>query len=421
MEDQTAHIVQSTLQGVAKIAAAASGLPASSIALQSAPKGPVVSFADWLEAKQSSMALCSAATRLRLAQKDALVDANEISVRQSLSLMKSVTKQEKVVEELNSAAEEGKKKLAAMAENDPGRDAQAAAVKTATAAADAAQKQLETLKKSQQALTEASSNASNRLVNARKELTLTTVTNFSPEPAEWTGNAIKAPALVSVQLGGAKEALKAWMDENAVRNYCKKNVAMCTDEWPGNALKVLYAEAALYPPFTELAATPPPQSGSVIYRQPVRTWTFVCKEAPCLDEAGKLRAQQKDILLTSAVDVPQLGVLASLPLRNTAFQNNTLTASFAETGALIKLSYVTNASAAAAADTFTSSADVFLKYKDAMRTEESSALEQPKAQVDARTALLKAQLEEEKAKVELANFLKSNANSSTAGVSDSTP
>ena len=153
----------------------------------------------------------------------------------------------------------------------------------------------------------------------------------------------------------------------------------------------------------------------------MRTLLFVCKETSCLDDAGKLQARQKDILLSSAFDVPQLGVLAALPLKNTAFQNNTLTASFAETGALTKLSYVTNASAAAAADTFTKSADIYLQYKDAKRTAEKSKLDQAKAEVDANTALLKSQLEEEKAKADLANFLKGNGNTSTTGASDGTP
>ena len=96
-------------------------------------------------------------------------------------------------------------------------------------------------------------------------------------------------------------------------------------------------------------------------------------------------------------------------------------ASFAETGALTKLSYVTNASAAAAADTFTKSADIYLQYKDVKRNEEKSKLDQAKAEVDANTELLKSQLEEEKAKADLANFLKGNSNTSTAGASDGTP
>jgi hypothetical protein len=421
LDDQTGTIVQSTLQSAAKIAAAAIGLPISFVE-QAAPTGPVASFADWLKSRQSLYSpLCSAATRLKLAQKDALVAANEASAKKNLDLTKSMTHQEKVVADLAKAVDDNKKKLEAMAENDKGRDALTAVVKTATEEANAAQKKLDELKKSQQAIAEASSKLSDQLSKARKQLTLTTVTNFSPEAAIWRDNMVEQQAVVSIELGGAKEALEAWMDKNWVSNYCRKDKELCANGWPGNSAEALFAQAALNPPFTELVSVPPPPLGNVVYRQPVRALLFVCKKNSCLDNAGKLQAQQEDILLSSAVDVPQLGVLAALPLKNTAFQNNTLTASFAETGALTKLSYVTNASAAAAADTFTKSADIYLQYKDAKRTAEKSKLDQAKAQVDANTELLKSQLEEEKAKADLSNFLKGNANTSTTGASDGTP
>jgi hypothetical protein len=131
---------------------------------------------------------------------------------------------------------------------------------------------------------------------------------------------------------------------------------------------------------------------------------FVCKEVGCLDAAGLPSASPAHRLMASPVDVPQMGLLATLPLVNGPFQNNTLGAAFAENGALLELSYKSNAAVAKAAAVFDASADSLLKFSEAKRKQESEKLKVSKAEIDARTGLINSQLALEQAQANLDKF-----------------
>lgn len=419
LADQTAAVVQSTLQGAARIASAVNGIPVvGGFIVQSMPNTPVSSFEDWFEKqvnKLDDLSPCSATTKLQILQKNILLKANSSFAQQILNLEKDISNQEKTVTKLTTDLSKETKKLADMADNDPARTAQDQAVKTAEKAVTAAKKILADHNSSKKSLEDSSSKLTTNLANVRKQLTLSAVTHFSPEAAVWgkidknkEDLEIKIPAIISIMISGAEEALDLWLDKDKVKTYCSKG-ASCDNERPKSALKSLSAQAAIYPSLASLSKVPPPTIKSVVYRNPLRTMLFVCKEQLCIDENGKPSAEHKNILLASVVDVPQLGVLASLPLKNSAFQNNTLTATFAESGTLTKLTYVTNATAQAAAETFTKSADVFLQYKAAKLNEEKTKLEQTKLETDAKTELLKSQLAEEQARADLIKFLQDSS------------
>ncbi|MEG0885536.1 MAG: hypothetical protein RSH52_30265, partial [Janthinobacterium sp.] len=94
-------------------------------------------------------------------------------------------------------------------------------------------------------------------------------------------------------------------------------------------------------------------------------------------------------------------------LKNETFQNNTLGASFAETGTLTKVIYKSNAAAVKAAAVFESSADTVLKFTDAKRLQESTKLDANTAELESRKKLIDAQLSVEKAQADLDNFRES--------------
>jgi hypothetical protein len=220
-----------------------------------------------------------------------------------------------------------------------------------------------------------------------------------------------------LRLDGVDEAIKAWLDPVRVAALCKQNqqAAVCHQGKDSLHAK-LVAEAAVYPSFSQhlkAAASTNAKAGEqagpdvivdLVYRQPLRTTLFVCKEIACLGPNGLPDAIPANRLLASPIDVPQMGLLASLPLKNGVFQNNTLGASFAENGALLELSYKSNAQAAKAAAVFDASADTFLKFSEAKRKQESEKLKTSKTEVDARKDLVKAQLELEKAQDDLDKF-----------------
>jgi hypothetical protein len=83
----------------------------------------------------------------------------------------------------------------------------------------------------------------------------------------------------------------------------------------------------------------------ILYRMGAPSRTHICRVDTLTDTDVTMHAcvamheDDPALLFHEDRSIPQLGRLASLPLRNGAFQNNTLVAEFSESGALIKVSY----------------------------------------------------------------------------------
>lgn len=401
LKDQTGELVESVIQGGVKISAAASGIPLG-LKVQKGVSTSVVPYADWLKNQQKSTSLCSAKTRLRLAQRNLLKTTNDSLAKKNIDKLNEITQQKEIISKLDDELTEKKKKLESLDESDPEHTSlteniqkHIALIETAKASLDSQEKSLEQIEKD-------SSKAAEDLDKIRKSLTNTVAIDFIPEPAKWAkrtnGEKIITDApQISSEIYGADIALRAWLDTDLVSNFCEES--LCSNGLPKGAVESLYAEVTLHPSLKNVGSFLQPADGSVIYRQPVRSPLWICKEKPCFDPVNKTMVEPEHILLSSFVDVPQLGVLASLPLFNWPFQNNNLVASFSETGALTKLSYTTNATAVSAAETFAQSADTYLDYRKAK-------LEEPKETVEANTELLEAKLEELKAQSALNEYLK---------------
>lgn len=394
LDDQTGAVIQGIVNGVAKLAAASSGFPLSLVTAHAAARAVApLSFAEWKRDVADSNALCNSSTRLKLLQRAALETQAEDDADNNLLKAKKTEKLEEVLISAVAKRDAAKAELDDLEDGDPKKPAAAAALSLASNDVKAAKKAVADSRAEQMASSEAAGKVVARLTAIRKALTFSKVTTIRPEPG----------ATPTFSIEGIDEAAEAWLDMRRSDAYCRGQSVRCQGRWPIELVRALKVQAAIYPQF----ATATPVSTvitSIVYRQPVRATLFVCKEQDCLGPNGTPAAPETHVLLSSQVDVPQFGALATLPLKNGPFQNNSISASFSENGALTKVTYKSNAAAAKAAEVFESSADTVLKYKDAKRKQETTKLENSATEVQARTKLLEAQLALEKAQADLDNF-----------------
>lgn len=415
IDDQTDKVIKGAVDGIVKLAKASSGgfLPDLS---ESAPK--MQSFTEWKRGIQP----CNVATQLRLAQRNALAKQAERDEEVNLILVTETNELANKV--VNEIVERDKKQAVfdGLESGDPEEPKAAAELKLAKQNVKNAQKELAKAKEKQSAALEESGSVASKFLAIRKKLTLTKVTTITPESGT-------KPIF---DLRGLDEVRTDWLENERVVESCNKNPKECI-------MDKMKAQAVIYPMFmgkiaevkkkevegkdsgshTKTAGLPPDidptkEANGVFYRQPARSTLFVCKEQDCLDpdNADKPAVEAKNLLLSTVIDIPQLGTLATLPLKNGTFQNNTIGASFAEDGALTQLIYKTNAVAAKAAGVFDASAETALQYKEAKRKQETAKLGQSKSEVEAQEALLEAQLSLEKKQDELDKYRK-DKNAST--------
>lgn len=148
-----------------------------------------------------------------------------------------------------------------------------------------------------------------------------------------------------------------------------------------------------------------PQKNLIVYRQPADGILAICSGKPCMDSAtGELQVPESERLLSTATPVPQLGVLATLAVRNGPFEDNVLKASFRPSGMLEKLEVSTKASATEASAAFKDSVDAIAKYKDLKRKEDVQKLGEQTDLLKAQKAQLDAELELEKSRKALDDF-----------------
>lgn len=398
IDDQTGPAIQSVLGGVAKFAAAAGGFPLSlGTKPQAAGSKPFQSFSAWKDANSSVVSPCKSDIKLKLYQRAGLEAQADANAEDALAQQKKVDKLDAAQVKAIAELEKAKAALKEIDSGDPKRHEAEALVKKTTGDAKLAAKAVLDAKSELDDLAQAGDKVATRLAALRKGLTVVHTTTFRPTFESR-----------SLHVAGELEAISAWTNEATLKS-CAEKTDMC--DGVKNFETAISAYVAIHtPPLPKIAANAMADVG-VYYRQPLRGVLVVCKKAQCTNDAGLLTAGPDSILLNTPADVPQLGALAVLPLKNVPFQNNTISASFAESGALTKVTYKSNAAAAKAAEVFEASADTVLKFKDAKRKQESTKLDSSAAELDSQKKLVEAQLALEKAQADLDAFRSSQKKS----------
>lgn len=388
IDDQTGPAIQSFVSGVAKVAAAVGGFPLGGV--QTAAAATIKSFAEWKASEVDTLGLCKPDVRLRLMQRAGLHAQLEADGEVGMAMLKKIAKLEKAQVEQIALRDKLKGALEDMDEADPKRSQAAAALKKGEADLRAAAKSVADAKAEFLAAQEGSEKTAARLASIRKSLTVSRSTVIRPDQTK-----------LNFALEGAADAEEAWVNPR-VQEICKVD-ARCDIDF-GKLRQSLAAHAGIAAAVRKVAPMSAAVAEGIVYRQPVKAMLLVCKQRPCVDDAGGLAAEPSAVVLSGPVDLPQLGPLAVLPLKNTAFQNNTIAASFSEGGALTKLTYKSNAAAAEAAKVFDASADTVVKFKDAKRNQEKAKLDVAASELEARKKMVEAQLALEKAQADLAKF-----------------
>jgi hypothetical protein len=407
LEDQSGQAIVSTLKGLTNLAAMAGGFPLPAVAAAEGAgdlRGPR-SFSDWQadrrRANKPSLDLCKAPALLRLDRAKNLEAGVERLAEAIRTADKAVLAATALVEEVEVELAAAKARLEKLP---PGHaDIPALNVTIGTLAA-----KVVTLgggvagaKRDRKAQDDALKLAEADLLKVKSQLTLRSPIHFAVDR-----NAQEAEIL------GRKEAAEEWLDRDVVTRHCNTNVLRCDNETldaAGNRILLptalrTYAAAYLSKPSAgQLPSEAEPAEG-IVYREPASGLLMVCREDKCLDANLKISADPGKVVFSAAMAFPQLGVIAALPLKNGAFQDNTLVASFSETGSLTELDYDSNARAAAAADTFRDSAASLMEYSEAKRGATAAKLETKKKEVEAEKALLEAQLAREQAQQNLEKF-----------------
>lgn len=396
LEDKTAEVIQGTLRGALKLAAASGGFSPAFAAVGAQAAAPAelpLTFSAWLE--QEIPPLCTARTRDLLRQKAEIEAAAEKAAGAILALAKAAEEATAAASTKTTEAAKLQKDLDALPAGDPGRDALSKKIEALKAEAKALADRADKATKDQAAISKEQSGVLTKFADLRKRLTLTSTQMFDAKAGS-----------TEQELVGAGDAAAVWFSPAGLDKHCEDKSINPPKGWlpcssnPPIPTTLLARVASFVPPaahnFVQVA-----DGNSLVYREPARGLLLVCREKSCFDAGGKPAVTPENTVFVSAADFPQLGVLAKLPLDNKVFQNNSLTASFSPSGSLEKLVYKSNARAEKAAQAFEGAAGDILTFAEAKRGAKKKALETDKAEVDAETALIKAQLEREKARKEL--------------------
>lgn len=374
IEDRTAEVIQSSVRGGLKILAMLNGVPPVATPHGAGDVRTPSRFANWsTNLPQHLQELCTPAVMLLLKNKSNLESAANEAAAKILAFMKVAEAKLAEAEKAKTQATERQAEHDALPADSPKKVAlktEIEALKETEKAARAAAKKAEEEKKE---IEEEQGGSIKAFAEIRKKLT-------------FTHSYLYRAAGADEEIPGAGEAATSWLRNPA---------AACTVLACGspNTPAVLKANVASYlPPRT--AAVPTSTSvgeDAIVYREPVKGLLVVCQEQKCLDSNGGLAVTPANSVLVSTADFPQRGILATLPLENKSFQNNTLVASFSETGSLQKLTYESNARAEKAAAVFESTADEVLKFTEAKRGAKKRDIETKTEEIKAETERIKAQ------------------------------
>lgn len=380
IEDQTAQVIGQTLVGVARLAAVFGGFPLAFAARASEAERMLTPLQpDRPGARMRHEPLCTSNTL-------SLLEARSVAEQQAAAARSELQVQRRAVDEARSAAVSAEHALAEARRDALPKveiDRLAAAVVAAHArhlAADqrvrSGERELATIEK--------------RRASARQQLTMHSHTHFRP-----------TRSLRQLPLQG-DAAATAWFDAAVLDRACARDLR-CEDGVPAEvtgwvAVHVIDA--------TRTDEKPEEGAEGVLYRQPAEGLMLVCAGTRCIDDAsGDIVASRDARALVDTVALPQFGIVGVLPLRNRAFQNNLLEASFTEAGALTRVKYSSNARAVAQAETLAASAQTLLDYQAARREHENQSLQRDLDRTHARRELADAHLQQARAEQALRDFL----------------
>lgn len=408
IDDQTGAAISSALTGAAKIAAAVGGFPISFP--QNATASGFESYANWKKVNADKPGPCKDDVLANIERRDELEAKARSNAKESLEGSKKLEKVDGKRKAALAKQEADKKVLADLQKGSPEYLIAEGSLKTSIAQAGVAEAEYALEKQRGEERSDAADDVKTRLAATKKALTQVQTTTIRPDAKQLT-----------LEVQGALEALNSWTTDVMSGACIRNDLTNCTNMQ--NLEKELTAYATVYAPgLTKNAAPqstaghpkaitqlpdPTPDPNGIYYRPPLKSQLLVCKGKACFDGSAVQFANPSNVLLNSPVEVPQLGVLSALPLHNGPFQNNTVTASFNESGALTKATYKSNAAVAKAAEVFESSADVLLKFKDAKRQQDTTKLNASVSELESRKKLAEAQLALEKAQAELDTYRQS--------------
>lgn len=408
IDDQTGTAISSALTGAAKIAAAVGGFPISFP--QNASASGFETYANWKKVNADKPGPCKDDVLANIERRDELEAKARINAKEALEGSKKLEKLDAKRKAALVKQEADKKVLDGLTKGSPEYLIAEGSLKTSIAQATGAEAEYALEKQRGEERSDAADDVKTRLAATKKALTHAQTTTIRPDAEQLT-----------LEVRGAKEALNNWTTDKMSGACTRNDLIECTNMQ--NLEKELTAYATVYAPSLPKKATPKsaagpakastqlpdpiPDPNGIYYRPPLKSQLLVCKGKPCLDGSTVQFANPSNVLLNSPVEVPQLGVLSALPLHNGPFQNNTVTASFNESGALTKATYKSNAAVARAAEVFESSADVLLKFKEAKRQQDTTKLNASVAELESRKKLAEAQLALEKAQAELDTYRQS--------------
>jgi hypothetical protein len=394
IEDQTADVISGVIAGVAKLAAASGGFALPGAKAQGAVPTPPLSYAEWVVQHQ----LCKPDVLLTLKKHSDLEAKTKSAATELLALGKSLDENKAVSEKKSQEAMEAKKKLDELPTGDPGRKVLEEVIKKLGEELKSLEEARAKLGQQKAAIDKASGDDLAAIARLREALTISR-TQLFPGAGD-----------LNQELQGADEATNAWFNPIGLNDYCVPSPGQpgefVCDALPRLIPRIVRAWAGAYlpsAPINPLALAAADES-KLAYREPAQGLLLVCKQLACIN-GGTIAATPQDTILATLATFPQFGVLATLPLDNKAFQNNSLSATFSPNGSLEKVTYKSNARAAAAAKSFEASAGSIQAFVEARRGAKKADLERDKGDVEAETALIKAQLERAKAQEELKKAL----------------
>lgn len=403
--DRTAEVIGSTVRGALRIAAALQGipLPAFDAATGATDAEPEAASPPRVPRSLKISNLCKPSI-LALVQERRRTQAElEPTLAAIRAKQREIDAANEALEGRKGKLSSAEKRLEGMEKDDPKRAEVEKEVKDLKASVKAQGEVVAKLGKEKKALETRHATDLSRIAALRKQLTHTQLQTFRPGTTPPRQE----------EIIGAFEASRAWFENSALTDcyFCKQS-ENCSMIGNTQVPTVLRAWVAAYLPGLNLVSSgmgtkiEGSSESHLVYREPARGDLLVCKEKACLGPASpyNLVATTEDIVKSEPTSFPQLGALATLPLQNGPFQNNTIVAQFAESGSLTHFEYKTNARAQTAAQAFETAAGDIDAFAQARRDANKSQLDQEKDEITAEKDKVKAQLELEQALEELDAF-----------------
>jgi len=155
---------------------------------------------------------------------------------------------------------------------------------------------------------------------------------------------------------------------------------------------------------TEFKVSAAASQKGIVYRRPVTALFMLCNRIPCANAEHQVVVHESKRLFSEETQVPQLGKIFYIPYNNEIFQNNEITANFANNGALTEFVQEDIAARAAALTSVIDGAtdELFkLRRSKQAKKDASDAKNDKKAIYDAEASELDSKIKLIKLKIEL--------------------